>query len=1029
MSAIAWRWHLFLLQPEPIFKARHLNIVFSSGVQPHDSLPYEDVTLGAYTDIEPEMTLLLGTTEGGDDLGRQRIRKPATNLNVYPGWSSQNTGDGELKPVSNAYITVLKDIRPWAKIPRINNSGTMYMDYDRDFATYGALAPVIVLGLGTAVHALPDPVTGLATFVMNASSSYAIAPGATVAAYAYTLPDGASVVSGATNTHSVTFTLPEGAHLMKLVVTDSAGTSRTRWLWCIAVDEYSAGIVPFAIQQHRRSPDGQRLMVQPLESVPRSTYPDGTLGLVWRQKYVDGVRQSLSFGNSTLFVGWHHSEQHQGQARREGFISETAFEMLDIAGKYRTLPGFPYTVERDGAPNKWSQMAQANIDRFHVRLLGEFSNALALTDFRWSGLGSSYPFPALEAAGASLYEQVDGRAQAIAHRLTTNRLGALAVKADQQLIDPPDADPVQTPVTRTVGTAADIDSAKWSSYRLTRTRPPRLHWNWGEAIQAQAVDADAVGQITALFAVAPGSAPGQGVSAQTSGRQLVVDQDELDAREGHRYRARQNAEFGMVSVDLATNDDLDIEPADMEWIGVTIPDENVTEREIPMDTRALVHEMSIRYDHALGTQDIALQLELEVIGERAQGYTPPKQADNKLPNKKPPSFYQPPPLFGAPTATDLLLLNSNIKNFALFCNNGIALGDITAAYPLWTWIPIATPGIGSGIVAWQLDAESPAGQVNGWITTNAAANAIYYLENVELGASMTATAQKSLLLDVATGGLSGRLKSRSLRFNFAQGNFLGMVMSYYHNHGTYPGVWLCAWDGAAWGTETQLSALSGAENTVPGLHVSTHDPGTALTSAYIAGPTGRLHSIADVGGANTPTALSASTEDWLATNIHVPYHDNADESLYYYSGLVEASGNGGGFIKRRNADGTTTTITPQIGGVNQRTAARNNSMASCPIDKNRMVFCTASRANGAETVYAGAFVTRDGGDTMTVIDETGLYSGADVAGDDPDKAWLYGHGGILMTTDGFASTHDKTGDLMDYTPGEIIGIAGLPEAS
>lgn len=114
---------LFLLQPEVVFAARV--VLLDPADYPISFVAYDTVTTGAYTDIQPGMTLCLGSTPGGDQYGRQRVRNAPTAISIFVGRSSRGTHDGELTLVDNAYITVWDDRRVWAKIPFIDSAGVV----------------------------------------------------------------------------------------------------------------------------------------------------------------------------------------------------------------------------------------------------------------------------------------------------------------------------------------------------------------------------------------------------------------------------------------------------------------------------------------------------------------------------------------------------------------------------------------------------------------------------------------------------------------------------------------------------------------------------------------------------------------------------------------------------------------------------------------------------------------------------------------------------------------------------------------
>src|SRR5687768_4071523 len=86
--------HLYIHTPTPVFKAR-VNLP-GAITYPINTLPYDSVTLGAFADIHPYQTLLLGTTEGADDLGRTRVKYLADATNIPLPRTARGIEDGTL---------------------------------------------------------------------------------------------------------------------------------------------------------------------------------------------------------------------------------------------------------------------------------------------------------------------------------------------------------------------------------------------------------------------------------------------------------------------------------------------------------------------------------------------------------------------------------------------------------------------------------------------------------------------------------------------------------------------------------------------------------------------------------------------------------------------------------------------------------------------------------------------------------------------------------------------------------------------
>jgi hypothetical protein len=103
---------------------------------------------------------------------------------------------------------------------------------------------------------------------------------------------------------------------------------------------------------------------------------------------------------------------------------------------------------------------------------------------------------------------------------------------------------------------------------------PRVHWLDGAAILTNTLDASAAA-VHPVFCIAPGKAPGQGANAQNRNYQLAQSQTELNDRTGHQY-ARMNATNDPVDISLVHGGDAGIEPADQEWIRLTMSEARKT---------------------------------------------------------------------------------------------------------------------------------------------------------------------------------------------------------------------------------------------------------------------------------------------------------------------------------------------------------------------------------------------------------------------------------------------------------------------
>lgn len=621
--------YCFLHAPAIIFQARVNQSFF---LFPMTSITYDGV-VGSYdyTDIEEGMTLLLGTTQGGDDLGRVRVAKNsagtvASSTAIVIQRASQGTNDGELNPADDAWITVLNLRKVWATPPTIDTNGVTYMDNDKAFTSNRSFPP-IANGDPDVLVVIEDDATEVELSFGNVAAIVTNPDATSSVTHAWAFDSTCTPATSSDAAPSVT--IPRNTvFYAKHTVTDSQGTTYTHYSLVAVVGKEHANLIKkFRISEHARRPEGQTVRIDFDDAVPYGTYPDGTEILIAQRERYGATAGSLAGADDRehmLFAGWIYDEQNEGEATELGFIGRTSITAYDAALTLDQLPGFPTVVERDSAPAQWEQMKAANLDRYVHRILSAYSNVLTRACFTWSGTGATYSFSALGSDGATIYQQADLRTQAIAFKLTCDRHGRLAMMRDPMLA---------ATANRTSTIIVPILETDWRRYSVRYTRPPRVHWNWGEAVVVTTADADtlAFDDIPTVFCVAPGDAPGQGGRSQTTGQQLVVSQSELNIREGHRYAARMNNRDGFIEV-VMRGGEAGIEPALMEWVRFEVTSATSGPRGRTYSTttdRFLPVEIRYEYNPENQTRITRVTIERETIGVPAVTFIPPQ---DPLPN-------------------------------------------------------------------------------------------------------------------------------------------------------------------------------------------------------------------------------------------------------------------------------------------------------------------------------------------------------------------------------------------------------------
>lgn len=820
---------MYLWQPETVFAAR---VNLASATYPIDHFDVDGITTGAITDARAGMTILIGSAPGLDDYGRQRIRKDGSGSTLFVGRSSRGTHDGELTVTNDAYITVWDDRRLWAKIPHIAPpvAGVSEIFKDSDLEVGDRTTnppPVAVMGRGFA--GTIDADTEVITVLFNGQPSFAVADGATITDFLWNIKDG-TLTAGTLTDDNITATFPAGRRYVELTVTDSNGNSHTTARPVYARDPANdTSFAAFDIEPIRVTDQGQTVTVRILEDMPRATYPDGTLALIWEFEPTGAADR-----NHMLMIGWLDTEDAQIGRTKTGVLRDTKITILDVAAKLDTLPGFSQAIADDATRDTekipaitWNYMIAPTLHKYIHYLLHWHSTALEVADFIWSDSGDDYPFVLLASDGDSLWNQVDRRARAFDpdRVLTCDRAGGIAVVPDPMIAAVAD---------RTAVVQAAIDESEYSDIRFVRKRSPTVHWLRGGAILAGTTQ-----PIQTVFGIAPGDTPGQGLGEVMHGEKLTLSQAVFNISLGNHY-ARKNAPFGYLILTLVQDDGgpgsvvpwREIEPAWKQWVTVDLSAEFAAQRGWTFTTvRGLPRELAIRYNRTkTGTaRTLELTVELETVGEPGTTVIKPVV---------PPVGEDPletvPPDFGLIDGQEMVA-GIGIDGYVYRTSDFQTVSG--SGGPTWDRVDTT---IADTIYSFVVDPFSPAyiagsGAVNGWVVND---TDIYRV--TDLFGTPVATSVHTF--PVATSGAAFHWRSIQASFGayFAEGaNPWLLCVSYYGATAGHTGTWAkrSTDGGVTWEAEVQISAfyddgIATRFNPI-GVYASPRTPGLAYTVAHI----------------------------------------------------------------------------------------------------------------------------------------------------------------------------------------------------
>lgn len=994
----SFRGFLYIHKPAVVFKAR---IDAPDGyIFPTRELNFDGVTVGAYTDVEPGMTVYIGSTDGAYDLGRQRIKSShPTNLQI--GWSSLGVHDGEVKLPDNAYITVVDLRLVWSKIPYIQIAdGAMFKDQDIGFVAADAQPPVANGGVGYA--GFVDPITGVITVDFDSTNSYPVNPLSVLGSVLWDVKDG-TITVGVDTDQIITATFPPGFRYVSLTVTDDGMRSHTCYIPVFAAEPTGANapITDVEVTNHQLTVEGAKISFLVRQNIPTTTYPDGTLIIYWEDEWYNNVKGSINGypgREHVKFVGFIHGEPTQVEAGELVTLAQVTLDCLDVAGKLATLPGFSQVVRRAASPTSWLEMQNANTDRYLHYLLHWHSNALELTDFYLSGSGDTYQFISFTSDGANLYSQVDGRAQATGtgFRLTSDSQGVMRVVPDPMFQESGD---------RTSNTQADFTESHLIRYGYSKQRPPRVHWTRTSALTTSGSELTLQ---NVVHSIAPGAAPGQGESSEVLGNRLVVSQAQANIFTGAAYE-RSNAPESMFDIEVA-NGGVQIEPAFMTWIRLSTTSRYAAQRGLIFTLeRFLPANVSIARNSANGSKRVSFTAERELFGNIAATYIPPTA---NLPGYTEPSEY-----FGEILDTADTGFGGGTGNLAFFATDGYLYrtSSFSAPAPLWERLNLALDGVPTSFV---VDAYSPlylgtGSDVNGWIATH---KNIYGIADI-FGAA-TPTLQYTFNAETEQSIFEAQYWGANLASERGIQNLVACSLNYSGATGESGTSVVVTTDGSTW-TEQNLDT----ESTVGGgvdpiaIIVSAKVPGMIYIAVITPASGGTLYKSLDYGATFSSTGVNITPAGNECSAMHLPFADNPTDSVLIVSR---------GTFPREIAilDGASfTDITPLNSASDPNEAYGLKAISTSPLDRNYIALI------GQSATGVALYTSDDGGSTWTQRTEEMTYgdewTGVEML-DNPAQLYVFGYEFIGYSADNGGGVLDKTGNIPDEfgAIGRVLSIVG-----
>jgi hypothetical protein len=562
-----------------------------------------DALIDDPNDVVNGMTVYIGTSQGGHDVGRLRVRSAdATSLTV---------AENSLLWQDDWYMTVVRYFEPWTVFPRIvlddDNVPTFYKDYDIAYTDQNQiLDPVICMGPHHAGFLEYQGGTGTAQVWYTSSGTFDPTPGA------------ANITGGLFewNFGEAGFVYPTGSNLQhpgyieyhsggyyttELTVTTPAGNEFTGYRHIMIFDRPDRGperpFIKWGIESlaGSREEGGYDASLWIREEAGYGKVVDGALVVIFSDDW-QGTAEGAIGGNaenreSIFFVGY----IDDGSINLDPQTNRLNFTASSVTKTMRIISNYSASLESKTNAMTWYQLREMNVDRALIHLLRWHSTVLAVADF--SPTSDTKPLKYADFNRGSLYESASGFLEsALGAQMVSDRQGKIWCEIAHNL--------QPTGTSRNVPTALDISRTDWRG-ELVIQHEPSARVGYMEA-GGVAYSGPVSGTVGAFLAGAPGEAAGYRGNVDRITGLVLESQAQLNALIGNMY-AYRNAIYPSVELPMA-GDYRTLDLAPQERITLTL-EKSDTWRQIIWSAKEFVLE-EINYEYRPAEQVLFMDVNL-----------------------------------------------------------------------------------------------------------------------------------------------------------------------------------------------------------------------------------------------------------------------------------------------------------------------------------------------------------------------------------------------------------------------------------
>lgn len=565
--------YLSIFQPQVIFQAQINSTGTFRGMR---EIPYDNVVTGSYTNIENGFTMFVGSTQGGSEAGRIRVRSATASQVVVSENSNVNWQD-------NQWLTIFRYVDLWPIYPRIIQDPAdventiWYKDYDIPYTNQNSILGTYV-NMGPHRAARRDIASGLTQIYYSSTGSYNLL-GDTLN-YNWTFEGGTPASSSAADPGWVTYN-QSGNFVTKLVISGSSGGVDTAYRY-VTID-------PPEYRWQLKSLSGSRgegsytASIKVFDIIPLQEhavvvlYKESTYG-----NTVSNLGGNYPNASDIFYVGYIDRDSISYDYEH----SEVSFDALSMTGLMKEMAGFSVSVESKANPAYWYELLDMDGRRALYHYLRWHTTAMMISDFQF--VGDDYKIQFFDSDRESMYDALNNYMRdTLVGNVVSDRQGKVWMEVEAMAYTNP---------TGTFIPNMDITKRDWMGQPIIEERlsPDIAFMEYGGVAYSGTV----TGTFAALIGSAPGTTPEFHGTIENHQGLAILGQSQLNSMVGNIY-ANKNSPYPTIGLEMAVNaSNLDIAP--QEVLGLHIAQSD-TVRNVKIDGLYIPDSMSWQYNSDLFT--------------------------------------------------------------------------------------------------------------------------------------------------------------------------------------------------------------------------------------------------------------------------------------------------------------------------------------------------------------------------------------------------------------------------------------------